>query len=94
MSEIINRIQLPTKCSNCGNKLFRVQYKKFLNPFVHSLDYCPQCDLEMDNKFKSDFELERKLSTVAKYLILLLMALAIIYGANFLIFQITGKKLF
>jgi hypothetical protein len=41
MGNLVNRVQLPVKCSKCGNKMFRAQYTEFMDKHIHSLDYCP-----------------------------------------------------
>lgn len=59
MGDIINRIQLPEKCSECGNKLVRVQYREFGDKDIHSMDYCPHCKKELDFRFTEGFRTER-----------------------------------
>lgn len=77
MGDIVNRVQLPIKCSNCGNKMFRVQYQDFGDKRIHTLDYCQHCDKAIHKKLLDKFEGERKWNRILKWGQAVIIALTI-----------------
>jgi uncharacterized Zn finger protein (UPF0148 family) len=76
MSDIVNRIAISKRCSRCGEDLFRVQYTKEGDSKIHTLDYCPKCDKELDRKYLEGFEKERELAIRLKELRIVFMIVA------------------
>lgn len=90
MSGLVNRIQLPVKCSNCGNKMFRAQWTEFGDKKVHSVDYCPQCQRELNWKFTKGFEAEREMHALTSKVWFLLVGAALIIAIMYLVETVPG----
>jgi hypothetical protein len=79
MGNLVNKIQLPTKCSMCGNKMFRAQYTEFADKHIHSLDYCPECNKEMEYRLLHEIDSERKANIRNRNLMTIFWVLSIIF---------------
>jgi|GEM_PF-5146338 len=77
MGNLVNKIQLPVKCSKCGNKIFRAQYTAPFDRHIHSLDYCAECDKEREYKLMKEMDLERSVNLRNKNLASVALILAI-----------------
>ncbi len=90
MSGLINRIQLPTKCSTCGNKMFRAQWTEFGDKRVHSVDYCAYCQRKLDWKFTRGFEAEREIHGMTSKIWFLLVGAALVISILYIIQTVPG----
>ncbi|MFH0961185.1 MAG: hypothetical protein V1820_00690 [archaeon] len=85
---LVNKIQLPIKCSKCGNKMFRAQYTQFMDRHIHSLDYCPECDKETDYKLMKELASERNSNRLNRALMTIVLLLGAAVIALFLLEQL------
>ena len=85
MSGIVNRIQLPSKCSNCGNRMFRGQWTEFGEDKIKSVDYCPHCQKELDWKFTKGFEAEREIHGLTSKVWFLLVGAALVISILYIL---------
>ncbi len=78
MGNLVNKVQLPVKCSKCGNKMFRAQYTEFADKHIHSVDYCPECDKEFEYKLMHEIDSERQANLRNRNLMTVFWIIAII----------------
>ena len=86
-SNLINRVQLPNKCSECGNRMFRAQYTMPGDKKVRSVDYCPHCNLELENRLLHQVDKEQSLNRWIKRLKIVALIGIIAAAAAFIVSQ-------
>jgi hypothetical protein len=60
------------------------------DPKVHSVDYCPYCQRELDWKFTKGFEAEREMHALTSKVWLVLVGAALIISILYIIQTVPG----